>query len=262
MKPEIGFVSLLSTDNIIDDVKFAINNKFDWLELALDWPQNFDMETRALDKIKLISDQNGLNLAVHAAYYLPIANPLPEIKAAVITNLIKAVDVAATVGADRITVHPGMHQLPPPATKANTETLIDNLKRIVAIGKGRDIKICFENFPYQAALQCTDLTSYKTILDKVPDIAVTLDVGHVNTVNESPESYFDALKALVLDIHIHDNNGERDEHKCPGEGTLDFKPLLAQCKKSGYHGPFMLEVFPYETILKARDAFIKLWEEA
>jgi sugar phosphate isomerase/epimerase len=31
-------------------------------------------------------------------------------------------------------------------------------------------------------------------------------------------------------MHVHDNSGAADEHKCPGEGSLDFPALLSECK--------------------------------
>jgi len=34
---------------------------------------------------------------------------------------------------------------------------------------------------------------------------------------------------------------------------------LKEFKKNNYFGPFILEIFPYENILKGGDRFLKIW---
>lgn len=262
MRPEIGFVGLLSTKQIIDDIRFAIDNGFQWYELALDWPQNFEISEERLSEIRETSLQNKLKLVIHTAYYLPMAVPIPAIQDAVVTNLKTAINIATKVGSDRVTVHPGLQQLPASAAFVSIDALISNLRRAVDFGAKNGVHICFENFPKGGPSLCASLKTYSEILTKIPDISATLDVGHVNTANESPVEYLSTLKDFILDMHIHDNNGKKDEHKCLGEGTLDFYPLLRKCKESSFKGPFMLEIFPYENILRGRDIFMKIWEDS
>lgn len=261
MKPEIGFVGLLSTKNVIDDIRFAIDNGFQWYELALDWPQNFELSEQQLTEIHKISFQNELRLAIHTAYYLPIAVPIPAIQDAVVETLQSAIDTAKKVGADRITVHPGLQHLPANAASACIDALISNLQRAVDFGEKNGVHICLENFPKGGPLLCSRLQTYHHILQKVHNISATLDVGHVHTAGESPAEYLSSLRNFILDMHIHDNNGSKDEHKCLNEGTLDFYPLFEKCKELAYNGPFMLEIFPWDNILRGRDIFMNIWEE-
>jgi hypothetical protein len=60
MKPEIGFVSLLTTEDVLDDLGFAIANGFDWFELALDWRQNFNLTDKTLDAIRDSAEENRI----------------------------------------------------------------------------------------------------------------------------------------------------------------------------------------------------------
>lgn len=262
MKAEMGFVGLLTTERVIDDLRFATDNGFDWYELDLDWPQNFNLDQWTVEKIRKICVQSGLKIVIHTSYYLPTASPIPEIKEAVVANLTKAVDLAVAVGSDRITVHPGVQDMPQIAAKVCIESLVENMQRVVDIGQRRGVRVCLENFPREDSALCASLDEYQRILSSVDGIAATLDVGHTNTTDQSPKSYLTALQGYILDMHIHDNSGEADEHICPGEGTLDFPALLSECKVIGYNGPFMLELFPRKNILKGRDAFLRLWEEA
>ena len=258
----MGFVGLVTTERVIDGLRFAVENGFDWFELALDWPQNFNLDRRTREEIRKFCLQCGLKLVIHTAYYLPTASPIPEIKEAVVTNITKAVDLAISVGSDRITVHPGTQDMPQIAGKVCMESLLENLRRFVDIGQRRGVHICLENFPGECSALCDSLDEFQYVLSSIDGITATLDVGHANTTDQSVENYLTALQGYIMDMHVHDNRGETDEHMCPGEGTLDFLALLSECKAVGYNGPFILELFPRKNILKGRDAFLRLWEKA
>ncbi len=259
MKPELGFVNLLSTENVLDDLAFAAANGFKWFELALDWKQNFNLPDKTLDKIRDRAKDEGIRLIVHTPFYLPTSALLPEIKKGLLEYVEKAVRLAEHINSDRMTFHSGWREMPGPNTDLCLESLIENLRSIVATGEEYNVNICLENSPEYALVLCDNLRDYLHVLDAVNDIKVTLDVGHAHTSSSSPEEYLCDVKDMIMDMHIHDNMGELDEHQCPGQGTLNFESLLAECKKWGYSGPFTLELFPYENILKGKEVFIELW---
>ncbi|MEM5836578.1 MAG: hypothetical protein QW451_03095 [Candidatus Aenigmatarchaeota archaeon] len=50
MKPKIGFMGQLTTQNILDDLNFAVENGFDYFEIALDWEQNFNLKSKTFPR--------------------------------------------------------------------------------------------------------------------------------------------------------------------------------------------------------------------
>ena len=257
MKPEIGFMGQLSTEDILEDLAFAVKNGFDCFEIALDWKQNYYLTPKVIKKIREISIKHGIKLIVHTPYYLPTSTMLPEIKKGVIENVRKAIILARGVKSDKLTIHPGFQEMPGPAIRYCYDSLIDNLHKIVEIGQEHNVNICFENF--DKPLLCSELKDYLYVLNSVNGLMATLDVGHVNTTNIKPTEYLKKTRKFIMDIHIHDNNGKRDEHKCLGEGTIDFKEFFSECKKTNYYGPFILELFPYENIIEGRRRFLDHW---
>lgn len=245
----------LSTENVLDDLKFVIDNKFDWFEIGFDWEQNFNLSDKTLNEIKKLSQENNVKLIVHTAWYLPVCTIIPEVKKAVIENIKKGIDIAKKVGSNRVTVHPGWREMPPPALDKNYNALIETLKELVNYAKKFDINICFEN---NDSGICASIEDYKKVSDSVKGIRMTFDVGHAN-VNDNPDEYFAKFNDRIMDVHIHDNGGEHDEHMCVGEGNIDFKKFFSECKKAKYNGPFILELFPYENILKGRERFLDIW---
>jgi sugar phosphate isomerase/epimerase len=63
------------------------------------------------------------------------------------------------------------------------------------------------------------------------------------------ESYPDRIRH----IHIHDNRGgqspREDLHLPPGEGFIEFEPILAKLTQIGHAGTMTLELKPHEIAL-------------
>jgi len=95
----------------------------------------------------------------------------------------------------------------------------------------------------------------------VKGLGIVFDSGHANLSNLEPIKYFKKVKQSVISTHFHDNDGKSDQHVLLGEGNIDFKGLLKECKNSNYYGPFILELFPRENVLKGRKRFLKLWNQ-
>lgn len=60
-----------------------------------------------------------------------------------------------------------------------------------------------------------------------PRAGVCLDVGHAHVASEAPvEAWLDALAPRLTHLHVHDNDGSRDAHAVPGEGTIGFPAMF------------------------------------
>src|SRR4029078_6016904 len=71
---------------------------------------------------------------------------------------------------------------------------------------------------------------------RIPDIGVCYDTGHGPLQNANPR--FDQIAAP----HENHNNGDKDEHLWPFEGTLDWHALIEKLVVSNYSGAFTFEV--------------------
>jgi sugar phosphate isomerase/epimerase len=59
-----------------------------------------------------------------------------------------------------------------------------------------------------------------------PAVGICYDSGHAHITDDTAC----ALKTLgphVVTVHLHDNDGKEDQHLLPGEGTLDWKAVVA-----------------------------------
>jgi len=81
------------------------------------------------------------------------------------------------------------------------------------------------------------------------DLGICFDVGHANTMGKIDA--FLAYKKRFVNVHLHDNLGERDQHLAVGEGNIDFKKLLASL--SGYQGRYVIEARSLKEAVVSRD---------
>ena len=68
------------------------------------------------------------------------------------------------------------------------------------------------------------------------------DFGHVNCF--APTDYKIDLSRYaekIICVHIHDNNGQSDQHLIPFTGTVDYNYMMNELKKIGYSGPLTSE---------------------
>ena len=73
------------------------------------------------------------------------------------------------------------------------------------------------------------------------DIGVCLDVGHAH-LGDGVASAQSVLSAYVRSTHLHDNNGDKDAHLWPGDGTIDWNETLGELKAAPQTPAGVLEI--------------------
>ena len=76
-------------------------------------------------------------------------------------------------------------------------------------------------------------------------LCVCVDTGHTNmTVRYGCPSVGDVIRrlgSLVEVLHLHDNNGIKDQHKIPMTGTIDWADVMSALKEIDFGGWYNLE---------------------
>jgi sugar phosphate isomerase/epimerase len=85
------------------------------------------------------------------------------------------------------------------------------------------------------------------LLDKIdsPYLGYCLDAGHGNLFSRVPlEEWVEVLGSRLMEIHLHDNRGEADDHLPLGQGSIDFPSLFALLGKKKIQPIYTIE--PHE----------------
>ena len=89
------------------------------------------------------------------------------------------------------------------------------------------------------------------------DLSVCFDVGHANTTGQIDEM-IETFGDRIVNVHIHDNNGERDQHLTIGDGNIDYVDVFS--KLSSYQGNFVIEARDLESAIESQDRIAEMLE--
>ena len=118
------------------------------------------------------------------------------------------------------------------------------------------VDVMIENIPNEIST-LERIEEFKTV-SNLPDIGICYDTGHGLLQASTPD-----FKRIGT-MHVHDNNGDKDEHLWPFDGTLDWPALIEKLVVANYSGPFMFEVRS-EDVSKGGEVKSRLqdlWDEA
>ncbi len=167
-------------------------------------------------------------------------------------ELITSLKNSSHLGVRNIIIHPLQHLRY--YTGENTEALYEmNLKfyaRLIPYCEEYNITICTENMwqCYGDSSKIWDSTcsraeEFVRYIDGIgsPYVKACVDIGHTVLVGENPVKMIKALGNRVAALHVHDNDGTRDEHTVPFHGIVKWNEVAKALKDIGYDGEITLE---------------------
>jgi len=128
-------------------------------------------------------------------------------------------------------VHTTGGDYPPPCNQFG----IDRFKRLIEKAEKNNVNIALENVYRPEYID----SLFKNI--KSDRLKYCYDSGHENCFTPGYDflaKYGDKLAAL----HLHDNDGARDEHLLPFMGNVKWERIMAHLKRLGYKGPLAFEI--------------------
>lgn len=191
---------------------------------------------------------------VHGPWRCPPADATEEDRAERLDKMIKSMHMAVALGCRNWVIHPimpyGMWDTrdgtEAQTRRANMEffgPVVDNARRL-------GLTVCLENLPMPDFSLSPPAAVHGFIREfNDPHLAACLDTGHANIFRDL--SAGDAARLLgpsLRVLHVHDNDGTRDAHLLPGEGTVDWADFTAALAEIGFSGVFSLECAPSQRL--------------
>jgi sugar phosphate isomerase/epimerase len=212
---------------------------YPFAEISLYDPEQVEGELEALLELK---EQYRL---AYLAHYPNEGNPvdLANLRNRFVPRMKRLFEVSAAIGVVKGTFHFWLDQrrIPPDVASQKIELIAE----MVSSARDRGIVLCLENLsePYG---------SFLPAFDQVPDLRMTLDIGHGQLLTEENTSFgfigncFDRIRH----IHVHDNQGglsyKDDLHQPLGQGIVDYPRIFSLLKENGYSSTVTMEVKPFE----------------
>lgn len=180
-------------------------------------------------------------------------------------GLRREITLSRALGAQALVLHPGSLGLIEQGSRPD----FPEIRRLAQEAREAGVRLALENGKdSQWALDW--------VLEEIGDdpvmtnLGICIDIGHAHLSKSGGRDpvrhYLERYRASLVHLHVHDNVGEVDEHRLPGEGTIDWRAVLATLEKIGYAGPAVFELHPEGELLpafaRARSFLEGLWEEA
>lgn len=164
-------------------------------------------------------------------------------------GIIRAIRVAALVGAKIIIVHP----IDYPNKDKQKQFNLDFYNSLLPYCKEYGIKIALENmwayYSYKDGIIVPDVCSYaRDLVEYYEELdpeyfTICLDLGHSGLVGEKAE---DAIRIIGGDrlgaLHVHDNDNADDMHTIPYAAKMNWAEIMKALSEVGYKGDFTFEV--------------------
>jgi len=194
--------------------------------------------------------------SLHAPFTgLDLSSPDEKLRKCSVQQILDAMETAGRLGCGHVIVHPG-------SGKYDRRDHYDKAKRLLATSteelvKGaeeRGLIIALENMlaPRDGFRVGTRTAELRKVIESLSarNLGICLDTGHAHY--NGLEAWMETRDAgdLLTDLHVNDNDGSKDEHRVPGEGTLNWPPFIQALKETNYRGVFMLEIYGGNEIQK------------
>ncbi|MFJ8871795.1 sugar phosphate isomerase/epimerase family protein [Streptomyces sp. NPDC102473] len=179
-----------------------------------------------------------------------LLDPDPDARAARVALLLRAVDVAADLGAHAVHCFSGVV---PPATGAATgvdagrdvvwQRLADVLGPVLDAAAGAGVPLAVEPEPGHLLATLADFHHLRALLGDPEPLGLTLDIGHCQCLE--PASPVDCVKEAapwLRHVQIEDMRRGVHEHLPFGDGEIDFPPVLEALAATGYTGLTVVEL--------------------
>jgi sugar phosphate isomerase/epimerase len=119
------------------------------------------------------------------------------------------------------------------------EAALSSIEHLRAFARPLGVSLLVENIPNDFSTPERLMELLKSL--HYPDLGVCFDTGHAHFMS-SVHQAFGVLEQRILSTHIHDNNGDRDTHLWPGQGTIDWNQTMQSLRSAPKAPALLMEI--------------------
>jgi len=135
----------------------------------------------------------------------------------------RALEVAEQVPCKFLVQHLGASR--EAADPKRYEAAFSSLEHLTVFARQRGVTIALENTP--GGLGSPGMLRQFIADTHLGSLRMCFDVGHAH-MEDGVERSFEKMRDLAVTAHIHDNDGQKDEHLLPFEGNIDWGAALGE----------------------------------
>jgi len=231
---------------LADFLDVATRLKVRFVEIKMDEPYLLSALSKTKDResIKDIVESFNFRYSVHAPYIgINLASMNQTLRKASEKSILESIVFAADIYAKMVVSHVGRlsRDYPKQMITQSLKNTILCLRKLTNASKNHGIIFTIENDHRSNDQILAGYPEQLMFLIQEVGCKFTLDVGHANTLTKI-EAFMGTLAEHIVNLHLHDNDGEQDAHLSLGKGNINFSAVLASLRKIEYSGPLIVEV--------------------
>jgi sugar phosphate isomerase/epimerase len=220
-----------------------------WPAFLLD-EQKRDIKKALTDNGLAISNvnafmMNAINDARQRYWHPSWIEPDRHYRQVRIDHTLRALDLAAELGAPCITTEPGGPLEPEQSWDEGLKLFLEAILPVGEHARSVGVDLLVEPEP---GLLIETAEQFERFMAHVnnPAIALNFDIGHFYCVNDEPVAALGRLAKYLRHVHLEDIAASRvHHHLIPGDGAIDLKGCLGALRELGYPGWVTIELYPY-----------------
>lgn len=245
--------SLFFKENIEESIQQLINLNIDCIEIVVEVYHFPTDKTGIPDNITKLLKSSNIDISVHASFFnLNLGSPYSEIRDLSAEMVKKSIKLCKLWDGETVVIHPGhfFWRGNEPFWKKTKSWFEEKFSECVKYARKHNVNTALENIqvPYFFYSHLKDLGQF---VNEFENTGIALDIGHayllkkrerVDIPEEEISNEIRDLRNQIKHIHLHDNNGIRDDHLPPGEGNINFEPIIEALEEISYDKQLIMEV--------------------
>ncbi|HET6455453.1 MAG TPA: TIM barrel protein, partial [Armatimonadota bacterium] len=176
--------------------------------------------------------------------------------------------VCSSYDVPRVTIAEGVRRVAP-------EPILGIFEEVVSAFAGTGIRVLLEDCPTDPE----HISRLEGWSGKYPHLGILVDLGHMNLRLREPshdpqalkpgavEAYLKGIPWEIVELHVHSNDGSRDQHAPPYAPNADLRTAARVLREIGFKGISTIELvpcwcrMPTEEIIPACRKSLEYWSD-
>ncbi len=240
---------------------FAARHHFDYTDRAsvrdiADWFRSNNVAA-AIHQPIYTSDRADSQWSRHVAPNLNLIDVEKSRRVDAMDEVKRAIESAEQIPIQSIVLHLGQRaDTWSPRSLEHSLTAIEHLK---AFAHPLGVRVLLENLQ-------NEITTPEHLLEIVrvghfDNVGICLDVGQAHLAEGGIDTAFELLKPRIAELHLHDNQGTKNDHLWPASGNIDWQNVAKHIATLPPNTPGIIEIAhdleetPESVIKKAAEVF-------
>jgi sugar phosphate isomerase/epimerase len=178
------------------------------------------VDPAAFPAVREVLSSWDLKSTIHAPWRRNLAAEDRQERGAAVEQYRRVTQLAHELGSDVVVFHGGWHADRAVGRAIALESTADLLQEARDLG----VQLALENEEASRPTLFQHPDDFREV--DIEGLGFVFDVAHAHTFGHTARDFLPIIGSRLVEVHLHDNLGGRDEHLAIGEGSIDWDDFL------------------------------------